>query len=66
MSSRWNRTIYVGNLPGDIRMREVEDLFYKVFIFLFSCNYSLISFVVAILIGAYIYIFVAVRTNCGH
>ncbi|XP_019095298.1 PREDICTED: LOW QUALITY PROTEIN: serine/arginine-rich splicing factor SR30 [Camelina sativa] len=29
MSSRWNRTIYVGNLPGDIRMREVEDLFYK-------------------------------------
>ncbi|CAN7097960.1 unnamed protein product [Brassica rapa subsp. narinosa] len=28
-SSRWNRTIYVGNLPGDIRMREVEDLFYK-------------------------------------
>ncbi|EOA38304.1 hypothetical protein CARUB_v10009803mg, partial [Capsella rubella] len=29
MSSRWNRTIYVGNLPGDIRMREVEDLFCK-------------------------------------
>ncbi|CAH8356031.1 unnamed protein product [Eruca vesicaria subsp. sativa] len=28
-SSKWNRTIYVGNLPGDIRMREVEDLFYK-------------------------------------
>jgi hypothetical protein len=24
------RTIYVGNLPGDIREREVEDLFYKV------------------------------------
>uniref|UniRef100_A0A1J3IMC0 Serine/arginine-rich splicing factor SR30 n=1 Tax=Noccaea caerulescens TaxID=107243 RepID=A0A1J3IMC0_NOCCA len=29
MSRRWNRTIYVGNLPGDTRMREVEDLFYK-------------------------------------
>lgn len=30
MSSRSSRTIYVGNLPGDIREREVEDLFYKV------------------------------------
>ncbi|PIA61380.1 hypothetical protein AQUCO_00300728v1 [Aquilegia coerulea] len=29
MSSRSSRTIYVGNLPGDIREREVEDLFYK-------------------------------------
>uniref|UniRef100_A0A0D9WFN7 RRM domain-containing protein n=1 Tax=Leersia perrieri TaxID=77586 RepID=A0A0D9WFN7_9ORYZ len=29
MSRRNNRTIYVGNLPGDIREREVEDLFYK-------------------------------------
>jgi RNA recognition motif-containing protein len=29
MSSRSSRTIYVGNLPGDARMREVEDLFYK-------------------------------------
>ncbi|KAL5853957.1 hypothetical protein ACOSQ3_009075 [Xanthoceras sorbifolium] len=29
MSSRSSRTIYVGNLPGDTRMREVEDLFYK-------------------------------------
>ncbi|XP_028780885.1 serine/arginine-rich splicing factor SR30 [Neltuma alba] len=29
MSSRSSRTIYVGNLPGDIRLREVEDLFYK-------------------------------------
>ncbi|TVU47092.1 hypothetical protein EJB05_06672, partial [Eragrostis curvula] len=28
-SRRWSRTIYVGNLPGDIREREVEDLFYK-------------------------------------
>ncbi|XP_060219252.1 serine/arginine-rich splicing factor SR30-like [Lycium barbarum] len=26
---RLSRTIYVGNLPGDIREREVEDLFYK-------------------------------------
>lgn len=30
MSSRSRRTLYVGNLPGDIREREVEDLFYKV------------------------------------
>ncbi|XP_048136414.1 serine/arginine-rich splicing factor SR30-like isoform X2 [Rhodamnia argentea] len=29
MSRRSSRTIYVGNLPGDVRMREVEDLFYK-------------------------------------
>ncbi|CAA6663428.1 unnamed protein product [Spirodela intermedia] len=29
MSSRTSRTLYVGNLPGDIREREVEDLFYK-------------------------------------
>lgn len=34
MSRRWSRTIYVGNLPGDIREKEVEDLFYKVRIFL--------------------------------
>ncbi|KAL9378947.1 hypothetical protein Peur_027429 [Populus x canadensis] len=27
--SRASRTLYVGNLPGDIRLREVEDLFYK-------------------------------------
>ena len=29
----WNRTgavIYVGNLPDDIREREIDDLFYKV------------------------------------
>ncbi|VFQ84974.1 unnamed protein product [Cuscuta campestris] len=26
---RLSRTIYVGNLPGDTREREVEDLFYK-------------------------------------
>ncbi|KAI9084776.1 hypothetical protein K1719_033182 [Acacia pycnantha] len=29
MSRRSSRTIYVGNLPGDIRFREVEDLFYR-------------------------------------
>ncbi|KAG0472742.1 hypothetical protein HPP92_014166 [Vanilla planifolia] len=29
MSGRSGRTIYVGNLPADIRHREVEDLFYK-------------------------------------
>ncbi|MCI00391.1 pre-mRNA-splicing factor SF2, partial [Trifolium medium] len=29
MSRRSSRTIYVGNLPADIRVREVEDLFYK-------------------------------------
>ncbi|KAL0826404.1 hypothetical protein Bca101_050081 [Brassica carinata] len=29
MSSRSSRTIYVGNLPGDIREREVEDLLSK-------------------------------------
>ncbi|KAI4319401.1 hypothetical protein MLD38_033001 [Melastoma candidum] len=29
MSSRASRTVYVGNLPGDIREREVEDLFKK-------------------------------------
>ncbi|KAL6978392.1 Serine/arginine-rich splicing factor sr34b [Sarracenia purpurea var. burkii] len=27
--SRSSRTLYVGNLPGDIREREVKDLFYK-------------------------------------
>ncbi|XWS58152.1 hypothetical protein CRYUN_Cryun08bG0010300 [Craigia yunnanensis] len=27
--SRSSCTLYVGNLPGDTRMREVEDLFYK-------------------------------------
>lgn len=30
MSGRFSRTIYVGNLPADIREAEVEDLFYKV------------------------------------
>ncbi|KAG6415301.1 hypothetical protein SASPL_122707 [Salvia splendens] len=27
--SRSSRTLYVGNLPGDVREREVEDIFYK-------------------------------------
>ncbi|RZB57947.1 hypothetical protein D0Y65_046557 [Glycine soja] len=30
MSRCSTRTTYVGNLPGDIREREVEDLFLKV------------------------------------
>ncbi|GAB4826112.1 Serine/arginine-rich splicing factor sr34a [Ancistrocladus abbreviatus] len=29
MSGRFSRTIYVGNLPSDIKEWEVEDLFYK-------------------------------------
>lgn len=29
MSSRFSRTIYVGNLPSDIKESEIEDLFYK-------------------------------------
>jgi len=29
MSSRMTRTLYVGNLPGDVREGEIEDLFYK-------------------------------------
>lgn len=29
MSGRFSRTIYVGNLPADIREEEIEDLFYK-------------------------------------
>ncbi|XP_019453087.1 PREDICTED: serine/arginine-rich-splicing factor SR34-like isoform X2 [Lupinus angustifolius] len=29
MSRHSSKTIYVGNLPGDIREREVEDLFFK-------------------------------------
>ncbi|KAK9919894.1 hypothetical protein M0R45_028468 [Rubus argutus] len=29
MSRRSSRTIYVGNLPADIRMREIEDVFMK-------------------------------------
>ncbi|KAL8130504.1 hypothetical protein V2J09_019659 [Rumex salicifolius] len=29
MSGRFSRTIYVGNLPGDVKESEIEDLFYK-------------------------------------
>lgn len=25
-----SRTIYVGNLPGNVKVRDVEDIFYKV------------------------------------
>ena len=32
MSGRFSRTIYVGNLPSDIREWEVEDLFHKVWL----------------------------------
>lgn len=42
--SRSSRTIYVGNLPGDIREREVEDLFYKVPVVHFASYYSWMSF----------------------
>jgi len=38
MSRRSSQTIYVGNLPGDIRLREVEDLFYKVRIHIWTTN----------------------------
>lgn len=30
MSGRFSRTIYVGNLPLDVRESEIDDLFYKV------------------------------------
>lgn len=36
MSGRFSRTIYVGNLPADIRESEVEDLFYKVWFSYYS------------------------------
>ncbi|GAB2219040.1 hypothetical protein Drorol1_Dr00006667 [Drosera rotundifolia] len=39
MSRRAYRTIYVGNLPGDVREREVEDLFYNVLSHLLSLGY---------------------------
>jgi len=35
MSGRFSRSIYVGNLPGDIREHEIEDIFYKVSFWLF-------------------------------
>ena len=43
MSSRSSRIIFVGNLPGDTRESEIEDLFYKVDLFirvLLSCSVS--------------------------
>ncbi|KAJ6334489.1 hypothetical protein OIU78_011383, partial [Salix suchowensis] len=39
MSSRASRTLYVGNLPGDIREKEVEDLFYKGFVLSWTITY---------------------------
>lgn len=30
MASRSSRTVYVGNLPLDVKEWEIEDLFYKV------------------------------------
>lgn len=35
--SRSSKVLYVGNLPGDVREREVEDIFYKVTHILFLC-----------------------------
>lgn len=52
MSSRASRTVYVGNLPGDIREKEVEDLFYKVihrnfvFVLCFGARIDIVVFVV--------------------
>ena len=43
MSSRFSRTIYVGNLPSDIRENEIEDLFYKVYIFNLSIFFITVS-----------------------
>lgn len=39
MSSRFSRTIYVGNLPSDIKEYEIEDLFYKVYVVILSYFY---------------------------
>lgn len=36
--------MYVGNLPGDIREREVEDLFLKVLCYYYSFCFVLFSF----------------------
>ncbi|XWS50266.1 hypothetical protein CRYUN_Cryun12cG0073600 [Craigia yunnanensis] len=40
MSGRFSRTIYVGNLPSDIKEWEVEDLFYKAALYLILMNYG--------------------------
>lgn len=39
MAGRASRTIYVGNLPLDVKELEIEDLFYKV-LFTFSTDNS--------------------------
>lgn len=59
MSSRASRTIYAGNLPGDIRMREIEDLFIKVSHSLFHFW----SFSVALLWGEHILLFCVIINN---
>ncbi|RYR25338.1 hypothetical protein Ahy_B02g059043 [Arachis hypogaea] len=43
MSRRGSRIVYVGNLPGDIREREVEDLFSKVLAKGVDCDIALLS-----------------------
>lgn len=55
MSGRFSRTIYVGNLPSDIREGEIEDLFYKVgldsfrhFYFGYCLDSTLLTFQMAI------------------
>lgn len=53
MSRRSSRTVYVGNLPGDIREREVEDLFMKVIsdLFFFHFDLKYISLVRVLVLG---------------
>jgi len=51
MSRRNSCTIYVGNLPGDIREREVEDLFYKVGVIFLHTPLSDFHFCKQVLIG---------------
>ena len=40
MAGRASRTIYVGNLPLDVKEWEIEDLFHKV-LYSFSVQFSL-------------------------
>lgn len=44
MSSRFSRTIYVGNLPADIREGEIDDLFYKVGVLIIIFSSSKLEF----------------------
>lgn len=52
MSRRSSRTIYVGNLPGDTRLREVEDLFYKVFNSTFNSLFALETYLVSFILAS--------------